>query len=356
MQHSTGIRGLLTQSMRENAMPLGLVTLYVLVAIGLAHHFDFGLRMKPWFNLLLFATCYMLIAVPRLLWLLARERPESPIRFLARLPGRWRLKERLILAAPMLLGMAVFFPVFSSMKSAIPAMSNYELDPLFARMDVMIHGRHAWEVLQPVLGYPLISYLLNGVYHLWLPAFYMTVAAAAVLVEQPELRRRFFIAFILCWALLGNLAATLLASVGPCFYAFFYPGDPYAGLMSYLHQADTVFPLAALDVQATLIGWWREGTPGLGRGISAMPSVHVAIACLIMLLSWRMGRVWAAAGTIFLVAIVLGSIHLAYHYAVDAYFSLVATPLIWWVAGRLAAPGGAKLRDPAGEAAYRPAE
>jgi hypothetical protein len=293
--------------------------------------------MDPSFNLALFATCYVLIATCCVLWTLAKERPESPIRLLAQLPRRWRLGERFMLAAPMLLGMAVFFPVFSSMKSAIPAMSAYELDPLFARMDLWIHGRHAWEILQPVLGYPVVSYLVNGLYHLWLPAFYLAICGAAAFVEQPELRRRFLIAFVLCWALLGNLAATLLASVGPCFYGVFYPNDPYVGLMTYLREADKVLPLTALDVQATLVEWWRSGNPGLGRGISAMPSVHVAIACLLMLMGWTLGRVWAWLGSLFLIGITLGSIHLGYHYAIDAYASLIATPAIWWASKHLAA-------------------
>jgi hypothetical protein len=74
-----------------------------------------------------------------------------------------------------------------------------------------------------------------------------------VWLERPQLRRQFLIAFILCWALIGNLAATLMASVGPCFYDFFYGEGPYAGLMTYLRQADQVYPLAALTVQDSLL-------------------------------------------------------------------------------------------------------
>lgn len=351
MQPRSDLRSMLAGSLRENAMPVGLVVVYVAASMALAQHFDFTLKMDPRFNFFLFSVCFMLIGIACLLTVLWKERPESPIRFLFHLPRRWRLGERAILAAPLLLAMGIFFPVFSSMKSAIPAMNAYTLDPLFARMDVWIHGRPVWELLHPLLGYPIVSYVLNGLYHLWLPAFYLAVCSVAIFVEQPELRRRFLIAFVLCWALLGNLAAVLMASVGPCFYAFFYGEDPYAGLMSYLRHADTVLPLAALDVQDRLVQWWREGTPELGRGISAMPSVHVAVACLIMLLCWKLGRLWAWAGTLFLVAIMLGSIHLAYHYAVDAYASLIATPLIWWASKPLAAFKGFGARLAAAPAA-----
>ena len=69
-----------------------------------------------------------------------------------------------------------------------------------------------------------------------------------------------------------------------------------------------------------------------------MPSMHVSIACLLMLASLKMGRRWAIVGVLFLGSIVLGSVHLAYHYAIDAYASLAATPAIWWVSKHLKLP------------------
>ena len=348
MNRLSELRDLATRSVRENAVVLGLIAIYIGICLALAAHFDFALKMKPWFNLWLFGVFYFLLAAGRVLWLFASERPESPLRLLAELPCRWRLGERFIIGAPLLAAAAVFLPVFSSMKTAIPAMAPYTWDPLFARMDAWLHGGQAWELMQPLIGYPIASFVINVLYHLWLPAFYMTLCAVAVWVERPQLRRRFLIAFVLCWALVGNLAATLLASVGPCFYDFFYGEDPYAGLMGYLHQADQVYPLAALKVQDSLLAWWREGSPELGRGISAMPSVHVAIACLLMLLSWKVGRIAGWAGTLFLVAIFVGSIHLGYHYAIDGYASLILTPLIWWASGPLANLRiSGRARDPA---------
>ena len=45
---------MLAGSLRENAMPIGLVAAYVAIAMALADHFDFALKMNPRFNLFLF--------------------------------------------------------------------------------------------------------------------------------------------------------------------------------------------------------------------------------------------------------------------------------------------------------------
>ena len=338
MQYSRTLPDLVAHSLRENAVVVVLVLLHLAVAALLAHHYHFPLRLNWLVQLILFIAAYMILLGPAYLWLLARHRPESPVQFTGEFLKRWRLRDRLVIAAPAVLAMLVFLPAFSTLKSAIPYIEPYHLDPLLSRLDIRLHGEEAWQVIQPLVGHPAVSFVLNGVYHLWLGVFYLSLCAAMIWVEDLELRRRFLTAFVLCWALLGNLAATLLASVGPCFYDIFYGNDPYAGLMGYLHSADKVMPLAALRVQDQLAAWARSGMPGLGRGISAMPSMHVSIACLLMLASLKMGRRWAIAGVLFLGSIILGSVHLAYHYAIDGYASLAATPAIWWVSKHLKLP------------------
>lgn len=68
-----------------------------------------------------------------------------------------------------------------------------------------------------------------------------------------------------------------------------------------------------------------------------MPSVHVAVAGLYAILGWRT-RPWAGVAlTIYAVLILLGSIHLGWHYAIDGYVSLTMLGPIWWLGGRLTA-------------------
>ena len=65
-----------------------------------------------------------------------------------------------------------------------------------------------------------------------------------------------------------------------------------------------------------------------------MPSLHVATSVSFALLCWRVHRglgtlLWLYAGVFF-----IGSIHLAWHYAVDGYFAVALTCLIWYLVGR----------------------
>ena len=73
---------------------------------------------------------------------------------------------------------------------------------------------------------------------------------------------------------------------------------------------------------------------GFGMGISAMPSLHNAIAMLYALAFFRFGRFWGAAGTVFALVIFVGSVHLGWHYAVDGIVAAAAMAAIWWAAGR----------------------
>jgi len=64
--------------------------------------------------------------------------------------------------------------------------------------------------------------------------------------------------------------------------------------------------------------------------------MHVALAFLFYLAMRHVSKALSAAAGIFCVLILLGSVHLAYHYAVDGYVSIAATLIIWKVAGWLA--------------------
>ena len=129
--------------------------------------------------------------------------------------------------------------------------------------------------------------------------------------------------------------AIAFASVGPCFMEPLLGDDTFADQMVYLHEAGERYPVLVLEVQQILLDWHAIGQHGIGRGITAMPSMHVALATIFWLATRRIYR-WAGwFFFVFLAVIFVGSIHLAYHYAVDGIVAFVGAILIWIVAGRL---------------------
>jgi hypothetical protein len=61
-----------------------------------------------------------------------------------------------------------------------------------------------------------------------------------------------------------------------------------------------------------------------------MPSIHVAMP-LVYALAARATAPWlAVAFGIYGLLILVGSVHLGWHYAVDGYVSLVLVVALWW--------------------------
>jgi len=267
-------------------------------------------------------------------WLLVRHKPASPIAFLVT-SYRRRARDPLFAARLPLLAIAiVFMPFFSQLKSMIPLFNAFRWDPAFIAWDrALFFGFDGWQVLQPVLGYPPITALLAVLYHAWILLIYIGTLLILFHPAATLVARRYFLGFILIWTLIGGGLATVFASVGPCFIGPIF-GDPtFDAQMAYLRAANEQFPVMTLHVQELLLGWYREGEGGLGSGITAMPSMHVAMAFLFWL---AVRKVWRPVGWFFLaffVTIWLGSVHLAYHYAVDGLVSVIATAVIWQASG-----------------------
>jgi hypothetical protein len=145
---------------------------------------------------------------------------------------------------------------------------------------------------------------------------------------------RFWLAFVLAWILLGTVLATLVPSAGPCFYllATGSPG-PYGPLMEYL---GAVAPAGVLETQEGLWTAVSKGIVVVGGGVSAFPSLHVAVPLLGACAAWGRTRwlAWVLIG--YTVVLWIGTVHLGWHYAVDGEVSALLVYPIWRLSGRLA--------------------
>ena len=274
------------------------------------------------------------------LYVMLFVRPANLLRYLAAdIRTNWLTVERLAGGGLILLLLPRFISLFTVFKTLIPVINPYAWDPQFAQWDRWMHGGvDPWRLLQPILGAPWISSGINFFYHMWIFVLYGILLWQAFSVRDPRLRMQFFLTFVLVWSLLGGLMATLLSSVGPVYFGRVTGlEDPFLPLVDYLQAANETAPIWALQLHDWL---WRShilGEYNFGTGISAMPSVHVAAAVLFALLGWRSHRLLGIALTAFAVMIMIGSVHLAWHYALDGYVAAILTYGLWRAAGWLVA-------------------
>ena len=285
---------------------------------------------------LLFILAY---SVGRLLWV---YRPARPISFLFDAAKTNGLMERLMRGAPLLLALIVFLPAFSTMKSAIPLFNAYTWDETWIRLDSTLHGTDPWRILNGAFGNPVVTSVISGLYQIWILLIYLGGVYFCFFQDNRTLRARYFITYFTCWIVLGTVSALAFASVGPCFLEPLL-GDPhFAEQMRSLREINEHAPVFSLMVQDRLIDWHASGSEGLGRGISAMPSMHVSLAFLFFLAMRKVSKPAGFVFGLFAAIILIGSVHLAYHYAMDGYVSIAATWLIWVVSGPLARRAVAK--------------
>lgn len=239
--------------------------------------------------------------------------------------------ERLCQTAVMLLLFPVFAATFSYFKVAIPDLHPFAWDVRLAALDRFLHGGvDPWMILQPVLGHPFVTAAINAAYHLWFGAAYGAILWMMVDTRRRLLRMRFLLTFLLTWILLGNLAATVFSSAGPVYFGRVTGlADPFAPLMAYLNAANEAASVPALEIQELLWRWYRSGAAMAGAGISAMPSVHVGVAFSFFLLGRAISPRLGYLGAAFAAIILIGSVHLGWHYAVDGYVAIVLTWVIW---------------------------
>jgi hypothetical protein len=282
-----------------------------------------------------------------LVWVITVVRPPRLARYLHKqLRSRFLTAERIAGALPVLLLYPIFISASAALKGVIPAIQPFAWDSQFAAWDNFLHGgRQPWEWLQPLFGHPYATDAIDMLYLAWFYVGGIVLFWQMLSLRRPRLRMQFFLSIVLIWVLLANVAAIALSSAGPCYYGRVTGlPDPFAPLMDYLQDTNDVVFLWALLVQEELWKTYLDPSAGVLHGISAMPSLHVAAAFCYTLLGFAVNRLLGLALGLFTAIILIGSVHLGWHYAIDGYAGMLGTYAIWRAVGWfLTRPAIAKL-------------
>lgn len=230
--------------------------------------------------------------------------------------------------------LALLLTQFGAFKPAIPDFQPFVWDERFMRLDRLLHfGRDPWALIQPIVGYPIVTYALDSMYYLWFPIstlFFAWMGWRAC----DDVRSRFFLTYFSLWILLGTGMAIAFSSAGPVYYADVV-GDPspFGELTTYLDSVAERYPLVAPSVHEMLWAGYTGQSSVPVEGIAAMPSIHVAVPVLFSLAAWKIHHGLGIAFGLYAVVTLVGSVHLAWHYAIDGYVVVILVPALWWLSG-----------------------
>jgi hypothetical protein len=225
---------------------------------------------------------------------------------------------------------------FQALKQSIAPVIGFRADPVLHRLDVMLHGGMPWRWFEGIFAYPGWLRLVDNLYTAWFGGLLLFVIWASW-SRFRALRLKAIVAFLLLWIVAGTGAAGAFASAGPCYYGEVVPGpNPYEPLLSRLDafQAEHGLLMARFNQS----GVWelrREDRWAQFAGVSAMPSLHVAVAVLYALIAWSRSRFWGSLLAAYAFAIQVGSVVLGWHYAIDGYLGALLAVVSWVGAGLL---------------------
>lgn len=268
-------------------------------------------------------------------WMIVHVRPRQPTAWFANdLREILFDRDRILSGMIAFLAMCLFAGSFTVGKDLIPLIHPFSWDPLFAGIDRALHGGvDPWRLLFTFTGSPLVTTAINAAYHLWLMLAYFLIFVACFNVSRHDKHRTYLVADVLCWVIGGNILATVFSSVGPVYYDAFGYGPDFVPLTETLYRFNEISPVWALDLQEMLLNGYQNGGPM--KGISAMPSMHVASTVTMTLYAFSVSRRLGWMMVAFASLILMGSVQLGWHYAIDGYVSILLSLGCWWLARRL---------------------
>lgn len=222
---------------------------------------------------------------------------------------------------------------FSIFKQTIPLVVPFSWDPVLLQIDqALFNGQLLSTWLDTYLPSMLLKYSADYCYASWV-SLSGAIFLWRALSDNHAQRFQYLIAWLLCWIVLGSLMALIFSSAGPYFYAHFYTDVPKIVYQAYPSSPQGV--LLTDSAKAFLLTGNQQHHYMVGLGISAFPSLHVAISVInaqtLAVLHPRLGQL----GWLYVGAISISATYLGFHYAIDCLAGMIMAYGLWLLAGHL---------------------
>lgn len=219
--------------------------------------------------------------------------------------------------------------LFMAMKIAIPSLVPFWLDKPVAAAEAGLFGIEPYRLLDSLFGRATL--LIYRIYGFWLPV-QLVVMFSVIIAPPSRAKARALTACAAAWFLLGDVAATLLSSAGPIFFDRAFGGDRFAPLHHILESRGAEMVLSTSDAMWTA---QLSGHFGLVAGISAAPSMHIAISFWILLVARSLAPRAVPLAAAYFAFIWIASVQLGWHYVTDGLVGVAGMAALWWLAGQL---------------------
>ena len=226
-----------------------------------------------------------------------------------------------VIPATFLVGVGASF--FLPLKYAIPKLLPFWLDRPLADAERALFTADPWLLLDRALGWAAVP--IDRIYALWLPTQAL-VLFLIMLRPASSAKSRLLIAYVLAWFVLGVVAAIVFSSAGPIFYDRLFGGTSFAPLRASLQGHGAWMVLAESDQMWASLA---SGRPTIVAGISAVPSIHVAISVWMYLAARQLAPRAAPYALFYAAFIWVGSVQLGWHYVTDGLAGALGMLGIW---------------------------
>ncbi|MDM9628771.1 phosphatase PAP2 family protein [Rhizobium sp. S152] len=229
----------------------------------------------------------------------------------------------------LLMALMFFQGTFTSIKNALPLLrGGFLYDATLADLDALLcFGVDPWRPLFSFMRSEIIFTIVDWNYSgAWFLVCFGTLFFVVTSPRAAAVRVRYVAMFMLVWAVCGNVLAAAFISAGPAFYGA-VTGDVarFAEQLSFITSGDGEHNIAMF--QHYLWTLHEEGRSGFGSGISAFPSVHVALVTMNAFFAAEISKRLGIIAFAYVAIILVSSVYLGWHYAIDGYVSVVVVGL-----------------------------